>query len=121
MLRRALLSVAILGALAAPAMADGFKSGGYQYHGKGYGQGYMQGNGHGYKGPMVTNNNATNTNVAAGENNIASQQVFQSHQGGSGFRKGGSFITNNNATNTNVAAGSGNFASQEVLQSQSGR
>src|SRR5687768_3653502 len=106
MLRLTLLSLTILGTLAAPAMADGLKTGGYQAYGKGY-QGY-QGYGTGYgQGPVTTNNSATNTNVAAGERNIANQQVFQSQQGGSGFGKG-PIVTNNTAVNTNVAAGSGN-------------
>jgi hypothetical protein len=69
MLRRVLLSLAVLGTLAAPAMAD---SSGYGKGYQGYGKGY-QGYGH---APMTTNNSATNTNVAAGERNIAGQEVI---------------------------------------------
>jgi hypothetical protein len=108
MLRRTLLSIAILSAMAAPAMADGLKIGGYQY---GYGYGY---NG----SPLVSNNVATNTNVAAGIGNQANQQVFQTQQGGSGK---GSLVSNNTAVNTNVAAGIGNIANQSAFQFQSGR
>ena len=57
MLRRSLLSIAILAGLAAPAMAGGFP---------------------------VTNNVATNTNVAAGIGNTANQSVFQSQSGSFG-------------------------------------
>jgi hypothetical protein len=104
MLRRTLLSIAILSAMAAPAMADGLKIGGYQY---------------GYNGsPLVSNNVATNTNVAAGIGNQANQQVFQTQQGGSGK---GSLVSNNTAVNTNVAAGIGNIANQSAFQFQSGR
>src|SRR5688500_10958406 len=110
MLHRTLLSIAILGAMAAPAMADGFKTGGYKY-GSGYGYGY---NG----APLVSNNVATNTNVAAGIGNQANQQVFQTQQGGSGK---GSLVSNNTAVNTNVAAGIGNIANQNAFQFQSGR
>ncbi len=101
MLRRSLISLAVLASLAAPAMADGLRTGGI----------------------ALTNNNASNTNVAAGTGNIANQSVFQSQQGGSGFGKGfgkGS-VTNNTAVNTNVAAGFGNQAFQSVEQFQAGR
>jgi hypothetical protein len=101
MLRRTLLSIAILGTLAAPAMADGLRTGGI---------------------PLVSNNNASNTNVAAGTGNFANQQVFQTQQGGSGFGFGKApLVSNNTATNTNAAAGFGNFANQGVSQFQSGR
>jgi hypothetical protein len=103
MLRRTLLSIAILGTLAAPAMADGLRTGGI---------------------PLVSNNSASNTNVAAGTGNVANQNVSQFQSGGSGFGFGfgkAPLVSNNTATNTNVAAGFGNFANQGVSQFQSGR
>jgi hypothetical protein len=70
----------------------------------------------------VSNNSATNTNVAAGVNNIANQNVSQFQSGGSGFGFGKApLVSNNTATNTNAAAGFGNFANQGVSQFQSGR
>ena len=60
MLRRSLLSIAVLASLAAPAMAGELLTGGV---------------------PLVTNNVATNTNVAAGIGNSANQSVFQSQSG----------------------------------------
>ncbi len=119
MLRRTLLSLTILGALAAPAMADGLKTGGYQLYGKSY-QGYSQGY-QGYGSPGITNNTATNSNVAAGQGNIASQKVIQSQSGGGHGYSYVPPITNNTAVNTNVAAGQGNIAAQEIFQLQSGR
>jgi hypothetical protein len=101
MLRRTLLSIAILGTLAAPAMADGIRTGGI---------------------PLVSNNTASNTNVAAGVGNIANQSVNQFQSGGSGFGFGrGPLVSNNTATNTNVAAGIGNVANQQAFQTQLGR
>jgi hypothetical protein len=102
MLRRSLLSIAVLASLAAPAMAQ--TAGGVP----------------------VTNNTATNTNVAAGNYNTAFQNIYQSQKGGkSGYTPsyGSSStpsVTNNTAINTNVAAGLYNQAFQNVFQSQKG-
>src|SRR4051794_41963849 len=60
MLRRTLLSVAVLASLAAPALAGDFSTGGI---------------------PVVTNNIANNTNVAAGTGNTAFQSVNQFQNG----------------------------------------
>lgn len=101
MLRRTLLSIAILGTLAAPAMADGIRTGGI---------------------PLVSNNTASNTNVAAGTGNFANQSVSQFQSGGPGLGFGKApLVSNNTATNTNVAAGIGNFANQQAFQTQLGR
>ncbi len=102
MLRRSLLSLTILASLAAPAMADGLKVGGIP----------------------LTNNTMSNTNIAAGQNNIAAQKVFQTQSGGGygyGYKGYSSGVTSNSATNSNVAAGQGNIAAQEIFQLQSGR
>jgi hypothetical protein len=117
MLRRALLSVAILGSLAAPAMADGLKTGGfYPGYGQGYGQGY-QGY-QGYQGPVTTNNTVSNTNVAAGQGNSANQFANTNQQGGGfGFGKG-PVATTNTVTNLNVAAGIQNSANQFAITNQ---
>jgi hypothetical protein len=114
MLRRALLSVAILGSLAAPAMADGLKTGGfYPGYGQGYGQGYQ-----GYQGPVTTNNTVSNTNVAAGQGNSANQTAITDQQGsGFGFGKG-PVATTNTVTNLNVAAGIQNSANQFAITNQ---
>src|SRR3954468_120354 len=100
MLRRALLSVAVLASLAAPALAGDFSTGGI---------------------PVVTNNIANNTNVAAGTGNTAFQSANQFQNGSTSpylFGKGGS--TFNNASNTNIAAGEHNTAFQTVTQNQFG-
>jgi len=100
MLRRALLSVAVLASLAAPALAGDFATGGI---------------------PVVTNNVASNTNIAAGTGNTAFQSVNQFQNGSTSpylFGKGGS--TFNNASNTNIAAGEHNTAFQTVTQNQFG-
>jgi hypothetical protein len=100
MLRRSLLSIAILASLAAPAMAGDLLTGGV---------------------PLVTTNSASNTNVAAGVGNVANQSVFQSQNGSFGpSRFGRGSLTSNDASNTNVAAGLFNSANQSVIQSQGG-
>jgi hypothetical protein len=66
MLRHALLSVVVLGALAAPAMADGLKTGGFY---PGYG----------------SSNSVNNTNSANGNNNSANQTANTSQQNGFGY------------------------------------
>ena len=111
MLRRSLLTVAVLASFTAPAMAFDLQSGGV---------------------PLVSNNVANNTNVAAGIGNTAFQSVGQSQSGrGQGFSvrpdvrvgslgSGGPLVTTNVATNTNVAAGIGNVANQGVFQQQGG-
>ena len=99
MLRRSLLSIAVLASLAAPAMAGDLLTGGV---------------------PLTTNS-ASNTNDAAGVGNVANQSVFQSQNGSFGpsrFGRGG--LTSNDASNTNVAAGLFNSANQNVIQSQGG-
>ena len=117
MLRRSLLSIAVLAGLAAPAMAGELQSGGVP----------------------LTNNSAINTNVAAGSYNTAYQNIYQTQKGGkSGYSPsytpsyGSSStpsytpsytppsVTNNTAINTNVAAGFNNQAFQNVFQSQKG-
>jgi hypothetical protein len=99
MLRRSLLSIAVLASLAAPALAGDLLTGGV---------------------PLISTNSASNTNVAAGIGNSANQSVFQSQNGSFGpSRRGGSF-TSNDASNTNVAAGLFNSANQNVIQSQGG-
>jgi hypothetical protein len=101
MLRRTLLSVAVLASLAAPALAGDLLTGGV---------------------PLVSTNVANNTNVAGGIGNTANQSVFQSQNGAFGpsrFGRGGS-VTSNDASNTNVAAGLFNSANQSVIQSQGG-
>jgi hypothetical protein len=100
MLRRSLLSIAVLASLAAPALAGDLLTGGV---------------------PLTTSS-ASNTNVAAGIGNVANQSVFQSQNGSFGpsrFGRGGS-VTSNDASNTNIAAGLFNSANQNVIQSQGG-
>jgi hypothetical protein len=100
MLRRSLLSIAVLASFAAPAMAFDLQSGGL---------------------PLVTTNTANNTNVAAGIGNSATQGISQFQNGSFGpsrFGRGG--VTSNDASNTNVAAGLFNSADQRAIQSQGG-